>query len=34
MHRLAPDAHICFNTNPADSAAAVQRWVKPSGVTP
>ncbi|QPF85479.1 hypothetical protein IC762_03870 [Bradyrhizobium genosp. L] len=30
VHRLAPDACICFNTNPADTAAAVQRWVKPS----
>ena len=29
VHRLAPDAHICFNINPADSAAAVQRWVSP-----
>jgi hypothetical protein len=29
VHRLAPDASICFNTNPADTAAAVQRWVKP-----
>ena len=29
VHRLAPDAAICFNTNPADTAAAVQRWVKP-----
>lgn len=32
VHRHAPDAHICFNTSPADSAAAVQRWVKPSDV--
>ncbi|MCA1400626.1 hypothetical protein [Bradyrhizobium sp. BRP56] len=29
VHRLAPDAAICFNTRPADTAAAVQRWVKP-----
>ncbi|MBR0797892.1 hypothetical protein JQ615_21115 [Bradyrhizobium jicamae] len=29
VHRLAPDASICFNTNPADTAAAVERWVKP-----
>jgi hypothetical protein len=29
VHRLAPDAPICFNSNPADTAAAVQRWVRP-----
>jgi len=29
VHRLAPDARICFNTAPADSAEAVQRWVGP-----
>ena len=29
VHRLAPDAPICFNTNPADTAAAVQRWIRP-----
>jgi len=29
VHRLAPNARICFNTTPADSAEAVQRWVKP-----
>jgi hypothetical protein len=29
IHRLAPTACICFNTNPADTAAAVQRWIKP-----
>jgi hypothetical protein len=27
VHQHAPAAKICFNTNPADSAAAVQRWV-------
>jgi hypothetical protein len=27
IHRLAPQASICFNTNPADSADAVRRWV-------
>src|SRR5579871_2144998 len=27
IHRLAPDATICFNTTPADTAEAVQRWV-------
>ena len=29
IHRLAPDATICFNTTPADTAEAVQRWLKP-----
>jgi hypothetical protein len=29
VHALAPDARICFNTNPADTAEAVQRWVEP-----
>ena len=27
IHRHAPDAAICFNTGPSDTAAAVQRWV-------
>jgi len=27
IHRLAPKASICFNTTPADTAEAVQRWV-------
>jgi fructose-specific component phosphotransferase system IIB-like protein len=27
VHRLAPKARICFNTSPADTAAAVARWV-------
>lgn len=27
VHVLAPRAKICFNTSPADSAEAVQRWV-------
>lgn len=27
VHRSAPDARICFNTGPTDSAAAVRRWV-------
>ena len=27
IHRLAPDAAICFNTTPADTTEAVQRWV-------
>jgi hypothetical protein len=26
IHRLAPQASICFNTTPADTAEAVQRW--------
>lgn len=29
VHRLAPDARIAFNTTPADTAEAVQRWVTP-----
>ena len=29
VHRLAPQAAICFNSSPADSAEAVQRWIKP-----
>ena len=27
IHIFAPSAKICFNTTPADSAEAVQRWV-------
>ncbi|MFT4118738.1 hypothetical protein [Bradyrhizobium sp.] len=27
VHRLAPNAAICFNTTPADTAEAVQRWI-------
>jgi hypothetical protein len=30
VHRLAPDAAICFNTTPADTAEAVQRWLNPT----
>jgi hypothetical protein len=26
IHSQAPNAKICFNTTPADSAEAVQRW--------
>ena len=26
-HESAPSAKICFNTNPGDTAEAVQRWV-------
>ena len=29
VHRLAPHACICFNTNPADSLDAVRRWIEP-----
>jgi len=27
VHQNAPSARICFNTNPGDTAEAVQRWV-------
>ena len=27
LHEHAPQAKICFNTNPTDTSAAVQRWV-------
>lgn len=27
IHRLAPNASICFNTTPADTAEAVRRWI-------
>ena len=27
VHELAPRAKICFNSTPADTAEAVQRWV-------
>jgi hypothetical protein len=27
IHRLAPNAAICFNTTPADTVEAVRRWV-------
>ena len=30
VHAQAPRAKICFNTTPADTLAAVQRWVPPS----
>jgi hypothetical protein len=29
VHALAPHARICFNTTPADTAEAVQRWIEP-----
>src|SRR6478609_5630121 len=28
IHASAPSAKICFNTNPQDTIAAVQRWTK------
>jgi hypothetical protein len=27
VHALAPNASICFNTTPADTAEAVRRWI-------
>jgi len=27
VHQSAPTARICFNTNPGDTAEAVQRWI-------
>lgn len=27
IHENAPNAKICFNTNPMDTIAAVQRWI-------
>jgi len=29
VHTLAPEATICFNTTPADTAEAVLRWLAP-----
>jgi len=29
VHINAPQARICFNTNPADTAEAVLRWIEP-----
>jgi hypothetical protein len=29
VHEFAPEAAICFNTNPADTADAVRRWCEP-----
>lgn len=29
VHLGAPQARICFNTTPADTADAVQRWIAP-----
>jgi hypothetical protein len=28
IHTLAPAAKICFNTTPADTVDAVQRWIR------
>ncbi|HEY5258374.1 MAG TPA: hypothetical protein VIJ12_08345 [Candidatus Baltobacteraceae bacterium] len=27
VHSQAPDAKICFNTNPGDTVEAIQRWI-------
>ena len=27
VHQSAPSAKLCFNTNPSDTAEAIQRWV-------
>lgn len=27
IHEFAPKAKICFNTNPMDTVASVQRWI-------
>ena len=27
IHEQAPDSKICFNTNPSDTLAALQRWI-------
>jgi hypothetical protein len=29
VHALAPEAKVCFNTTPADTAEAVRRWIAP-----
>jgi hypothetical protein len=29
VHVFAPEARICFNTTPADTAEAVRRWIEP-----
>jgi hypothetical protein len=34
VHRFAPHARIAFNTTPADTAEAVQRWVMPQRERP
>ncbi len=30
IHKHAPTATICFNTNPGDTIAAIERWTKQS----
>jgi len=30
VHALAPATKICFNTTPADTVEAVQRWINPA----
>ncbi len=32
-HTEAPQAKLCFNTEPTDTAEAIQRWVPPSRPT-
>ena len=34
VHRLAPGASIAFNSTPADTAEAIQRWVQPPRAAP
>ncbi|MGZ3727062.1 MAG: hypothetical protein ACXWQQ_14790 [Pseudobdellovibrio sp.] len=29
IHECSPQAKICFNTNPADTAESFMRWMKP-----
>lgn len=33
VHQNAPKSRIAFNTSPADTAEAVQRWIGPSSAT-
>jgi len=30
VHEFAPGAKVCFNSSPADSLEAVQRWARPT----
>jgi hypothetical protein len=30
VHERAPQARICFNTTPADTSEAVERWARPA----
>lgn len=34
VHALAPNASICFNTSPDDTAEAVQRWLRVGKANP